>query len=56
MNMMFFLLPLALCLSALFLWFFIRSVHQGQFDHLDEDQLIPLSEEPPTHSESSSQK
>lgn len=36
MDGIFLLLPLALCLGALFLVLFLRAAGQGQFDDLDD--------------------
>lgn len=45
MNMLWFLLPLALSLSGFFLWFFLKSVRTGQMDHLDQDSQLPLADD-----------
>lgn len=36
MNAVFFLLPVALGLGALFAWLFLRAVRAGQFEDLDD--------------------
>ncbi|MFM2244923.1 MAG: Cytochrome oxidase maturation protein cbb3-type [Pseudomonadota bacterium] len=36
MNIVFLLLPIALVLGAAFAVLFIRAVHEGQFDDLDD--------------------
>ena len=36
MNSVIFLVPVAVGLSAVFLWLFLRAVKNGQFDDLDD--------------------
>ena len=36
MNSLFFLIPIAVALAAVFLFLFLRAVKDGQFDDLDD--------------------
>ena len=36
MSAVFFLLPIALCIGAVFAWLFLRAVRGGQFAALDD--------------------
>ena len=36
MNAVFFLLPIAIGLGAVFAWLFLRAARSGQFDDLDD--------------------
>ena len=36
MDAIFFLLPIAVALGALFAWLFVRAARDGQFDDLDD--------------------
>jgi len=44
MNILWFLIPIAFALSSLFLAFFINSVYKGQYDTIDTDAQLPLSD------------
>ena len=45
MNMIWFLLPLAMALSGLFLFFFLSSVFRGDYDDLNRSERLPFETE-----------
>lgn len=45
MSGIFFLLPIAVAIGALFTWLFIRAARQGQFDDLDDPPERMLRDE-----------
>ena len=47
MSVLFLAVPVALLLSASFVWLCLRAIDQGQFDDLDTPQLRALFDDPP---------
>jgi len=47
MNMLYIVLPLALCIGAAFVWAFVAAARKGQFDDLDTPAMRALFDDTP---------